>query len=183
MNLEGYSDAEWASNIDDRKSMSGICVFLGCNLITWSSRKQKVVARSSTETEYRALASATTDLVWVQNFLTETGIKLQQTPSLLWCDNQGAQALANNPIYHSRTKHIEIDIHFVRDLVTTNKLEIRYIPTELQPTDIFTMALSEPRLQSLRSKLTMEDSTCSLREGVEGIEPEGSGRSCVCDVS
>ena len=146
MNLEGYSDADWVSNADDRKSMSGICVFLGGNLITWRSRKQKVVARSSTGAEYRAIASATTDLVWVQNLLTEIDIKLQQTPPLLWCDNQGAQALANNPVYHSRTKHIPIDIHFVRYLVTTNKLEIRYIPTELQPTDIFTNALSKPRL-------------------------------------
>ena len=163
--------------------MSGICVFLGGNFITWSSRKQKVVARSNTEAEYRALASAATDLVWVQNLLTEIGIKLQQTPPLLWCDNQGAQALANNPVYPSRTKHVEIDIHFVRDLVTANKLEIRYIPTELLPADIFTKALSEPLLQSLRSKLTMEDSTCSLRGSVEGIEPEGSGSSCVCDVS
>ena len=67
--------------------------------------------------------------------------------------------------------------------MTTNKLKIRYIPTKLQPADIFTKALSEPRLQSLRRKLTMEDSTCSLRGGVEGIEPEGSGSSCVCDVS
>ena len=111
MNLEGCFDADWASNIDDRKSMSGNCVFLGGNLITWSTKKQKV---------------------------------------------------------------IEIDIHFVCDLVTANKLEVRYIPTELQPTNIFTKALSEPRLQSVRSKLTMEDSMCSLRGGVEGAEPEGS---------
>ena len=80
MTLEGYSDADWASNLDDRKSISGICIFLGGNLITRSSRKQKVVAHSSTEAEYRALASAATDLIWVHNLLIEIGVPIQMKP-------------------------------------------------------------------------------------------------------
>ena len=77
MNLEGYSDADGASNLDDWKSVSGICVFLGGNLITWSSHKQQVVARSNTEVDYRALSSVATDLIWIQNLLCELGISLQ----------------------------------------------------------------------------------------------------------
>ena len=122
--LEGYSDSDWATNIDDRKSISGICVFLGGNLITWSSRKQKAVARSSTEAEYRALSSAATDLImWVQHLLTEIGISISQ-PLVLWSDNLGAQALACNPVYHARTKQIELDVHFIRNLISEHKLEV-----------------------------------------------------------
>ena len=94
MNLEGFCDADWASNLDDHKLVSGICVFLGGNLITWSSQKQKVVARSSTELEYRALASVATDLVWIQNLLAEIDINLPTQPPILWSDNLGAKALA-----------------------------------------------------------------------------------------
>ena len=121
--LEGCSDSYWATNIDDRKSISGICVFLGGNLITWSSRKQKAVARSSTEAEYRALSSAATDLMWVQHLLTDIGISISQ-PLVLWSGNLGAQALACNPVYHARTKHIELDVHFIRNLISEHKLEV-----------------------------------------------------------
>ena len=88
-NLEGYLDSEWATNIDDMKSFSGICVFLSGNLITWSSRKQKVVACSSTKAQYKALSNAATGLMWVQHLLTEIGISVSQ-PLVLWSDNLGA---------------------------------------------------------------------------------------------
>ena len=90
LNLEGFSDADWVSNIDDRKSVSGICIFLSGNLITWSSKKQQVVARLSTESEYRALSSTTTELVWIQNLVTKIGVQLQSQPPLLWSNNMGA---------------------------------------------------------------------------------------------
>ena len=124
--------------------------FFLADVITWSSRKQTAVARSSAEAEYRALASAATDLIWIQHLLIEIGINLQPTPPILWCDNQGPQALASNPMYHARTKYIEIDLHFVRDLVTANKLEFKYIPTEFQPADVLTKALLEDHFQTLR---------------------------------
>ena len=122
-NLEGYSNLDWATNIDDTKFVCGICVFLGGNLITWISKKHKVVARSSTEVEYRALSSAATNLMWVQHLLTEIGISVSQPP-MLWSDNLGAQALAYNLVYHSRTKHIELDVHFIRNLISEHKLEV-----------------------------------------------------------
>ena len=104
--LEGYSDADWVTSIDDRKSVPGMCIFLGGNLISWSSKKQSVVARSSIESEYHALASSASELQWIHQLLNELGIRLQTSYPLLWCDNMGAQALASNPVHHTRTKHI-----------------------------------------------------------------------------
>ena len=163
LNLEGFADADWASNIDDRKSMSGICIFLGGNLINWSAKKQASVSRSSTESEYRALASAATEIVWMQQLLQELQAPLQMTPPVLWCNNLGAQALASNPVHHARTKHIEIDVHFIRDLVTSNKLDVRYISTLHQPADIFTKTLFADRFSFLCSKLNLESFQFSLR--------------------
>ena len=167
LTLEGYAVADWASNLDYRKSVSGICVFLGGNLITWSSKKQHVLARSNTEAEYRALATAATGLVWVQNLLTDIGISLHPQPSILWSDNFSAQALAKNPVYHARTKHIELDVHFIRNLISDHKLEVRYIPTAEQPADLLTKALSSDRCQFLCHKLTMAEPLLRLRGPVE----------------
>ncbi|KAL5820829.1 hypothetical protein ACOSQ3_022711 [Xanthoceras sorbifolium] len=160
--LEGFSDADWASNIDDRKSTSGWCIFLSGSLISWSSRKQKVVARSSCEAEYRSLAQATAEVVWVEALLTEMGIKLHQS-AVLWCDNTGAGALAHNPVFHSRTKHIELDLHFVRDKIEAKELDVRYIPTEHQPADILTKPITIARFNLLKGKLILDKSQIRLR--------------------
>ena len=154
--LEGYSDVDWASNLDDRKFVSGVCIFLGGNLIAWSSIKQKVVAKSITEAEYKALSCAAIDLVWIQNILTEIGVNLSQT-SVLWSDNLGAQALACNPVYHAITKHKEIDVHFIRILVSDHKLVVRYVPIESQPADLLNKAVPMERFRMLCHKLTMND--------------------------
>ena len=173
LSLEGFSDVDWANNLDDRKSVTGICVFLGNNLITWSSNKQIVVARSSTEFEYRELASTAAELIWIQNLLTEIGVSLQTSPVVIWCDNIGAQALDSNPVHHARTKHIELDVHFIRNLAAEHKLEVRYISSTHQPADLFTKSLHLDRFSFMCRKLSLGPSQISLREPIE----EASGTS------
>lgn len=126
LSLIGYSDADWACCPDDRRSIGGYCIYFGDTLISWSSKKQTVVSRSSTESEYRALAQTTAKIIWVEYLLKEMEFKPTFVP-VIWCDNMSTGALASNPVFHARTKHIELDLHFVRDRVLQKKLDIRYI--------------------------------------------------------
>jgi hypothetical protein len=105
LRIEGYTDADWAGSPSDRKSTTGYCTFIGGNLVTWRSKKQSVVARSSAEAEYRAMAHTTCELTWLRTVLQEFGL-LTQGPTPLYCDNQAAIHIASNPVFHERTKHI-----------------------------------------------------------------------------
>uniref|UniRef100_A0A803R1P3 Reverse transcriptase Ty1/copia-type domain-containing protein n=1 Tax=Cannabis sativa TaxID=3483 RepID=A0A803R1P3_CANSA len=166
LDLQGFTDADWAGCYDDRKSTSGYCIYFGGNLVSWCSKKQTVVARSSTESEYRALALATTELVWIQSVLKEVGIPFQHCP-ILWCDNLGAGSLASNPVFHARTKHIEVDLHFVRDKVIAQELDVRYVDTSHQIADIFTKPLAATPFLHFRNKLTHVSDMYNLRGDVE----------------
>ncbi|GKA31563.1 putative RNA-directed DNA polymerase [Tanacetum coccineum] len=145
-------DADWAGDSDDRRSMGEFAIYLGSNLISWTARKQRTVSRSFTEAEYKALADTVAELTWLQALLNELGIRSSSTP-ILWCDNLGATYLSANPIFHARTKHVEIDYHFVREKVAQGDLRVQHISTHDQIADIFTKPLPTPRFLFLRSKL------------------------------
>jgi hypothetical protein len=150
--LSAYTDADWAGDPDDRRSTSGYLVYLGSNPITWSAKKQPTVSRSSIESEYRALAIASAELCWIRTLLKDLGIYLSNTP-ILWCDNVSALAIASNPIFHARTKHIEVDFHFVRERVLRKDLLVKFVSTTDQLADIFTKSLPTHHFLDLQCNL------------------------------
>jgi len=152
--VSAFSDADWAGDIDDRRSTGGFAIFVGSNLVSWSARKQATVSRSSTEAEYKALANATAEVIWVQSLLKELKVPTPPT-ARLWCDNLGATYLTANPVFHARTKHIEIDFHFVRERVAQKLLQVRFISTHDQVADGFTKALTREKLHNFRRNLNL----------------------------
>ncbi|RVW88665.1 Retrovirus-related Pol polyprotein from transposon RE1 [Vitis vinifera] len=154
MNLMAFCDADWGSDVDDRRSTSGHCVFLGKSLVSWSSKKQHTISRSSTEAEYRSLASLTSELLWLQSLLSELKSKMTMVP-VIWCDNISTVSLSANPVLHSRTKHMELDLYFVREKVMERKLVVNHVPAEDQIADVLTKPLSFRFFDKLRGKLTV----------------------------
>jgi histone deacetylase 1/2 len=156
--VSAFSDADWAGCPDDRRSLGGFAIFLGNNLVSWCYRKQATISRSTTEAEYTSLANATAKVMWIHKLLDELGISHPRA-ACLWCDNIGAKYLSANPAFHARTKHIEIDFHFVCEQVAARRLDIRFISTADQISDGFTKALSEKQTLRFRNNLNLIPST------------------------
>lgn len=152
--LSAFSDADWAGNPDDCRSTGGYAIFFCGNLVSWSSRKQATVSRSSTESKYKDVADATAEVIWLQVLLRELEIP-QPRPPTLWCDNLGATYLSANPIFHRRSKHIEVDYHFVPERVASKQLEVRPISTKDQLADALTKPLVAPTFIRFRNNLNL----------------------------
>jgi hypothetical protein len=154
LTLWGYTDTDWAGNPHDRKSTTGFCIFVGGNLVAWKSKKQSVVARSSAEAKYRAIATTTSEIVWIKCLLHDLGYDQTKKPTNLFCDGQAAIHIASNPIFHERTKHIEVDCRFVCENLMNKVIETSYVPNKQQLADVFTKALTGGPFREVLDKLT-----------------------------
>ncbi|WVZ89135.1 hypothetical protein U9M48_035581 [Paspalum notatum var. saurae] len=154
--LLGYFDSDHASCKVDRKSTSGTCQFLGRSLVSWSSKKQNSVALSPAEAEYVVVGACCAQLLWMRQTLRDFGCEFSKIPLL--CDNESAIKLANNPVHHALTKHIDIRHHFLRDHEAKGDIAIHHVSSENQLADIFTKPLDEKRFCALRSELNILDS-------------------------
>ncbi|XP_020681876.1 MAP3K epsilon protein kinase 1 [Dendrobium catenatum] len=156
LDLSTYSDADWAGDIETRRSTSGYCSFLGTTPILWTVKKRHTVSISSTEAEYRALAAAITDIIWLRQLLQDFKIQVLH-PTDLYCDSTSTIALDNNPVFHAKTKHMEIDHHFIRHHIHSNIIRVQKISTQDQLANILTKPLSTSRYHFLRSKLRVSE--------------------------
>ena len=152
LTFSAFSDADWDRDPINKKSTTGMLVVLGSSPIPWSSKKQSIVSRSSTEAEYRALASIVAELAWLCTLFKELKLFLPHVP-ILWCDNNSAIALTSNPVFHSRTKHIKVDYHYVRGCVLRSTLGVKFIFGHDNFANIFTKPLPGPHFLVLHSKL------------------------------
>lgn len=172
--LSAFTDADWATCPTPRRSVGAYLVTLGDNPISWHSKRQATASKSSTESEYLALSSGAQEAVYIRRLLLELQLlpdcevflqctndnivsALPSSQTTIHYDNDGAIKLARNPVFHARTKHIEVHHHFVRERVLEGEINIQYIPTDLQPADVLTKALSRPLFEKHRTALGVVD--------------------------
>jgi hypothetical protein len=156
LEVEGYTDADWVGSITDRRSTSGYCTFVGGNVVTWHSKKQSVVARTSAKAEFRAMAHGICEMLWLKAILKELGVH-SKDPMKLYCDNKAAISIAHNPIQHDRTKHVEVDRHFIKEKLTEGLICTSFVRTENQLADILTKGVSSKIFNSALDKLGIRD--------------------------
>ncbi|GJW44808.1 ribonuclease H-like domain-containing protein [Tanacetum coccineum] len=165
--LSAYTDTDWAGCPVTRRSTSGYCVFLGDNLLSWFAKCQVTLSRSSAEAEYRGVANVVAETAWIRNFLCELHTPLFTT-TLVYCDNVSAVYMSANPVQHQRTKHIEIDIHFVHDFFASGQVRVLHVPSRFQYADIFTKVLPTALFIEFRSSLNVRRSLAHT-EGVKVV--------------
>ncbi|CAJ2672360.1 unnamed protein product [Trifolium pratense] len=155
-NVSIFTDADWAGSITDRRSTSGYCAYVWGNLVTWRSKKQGVVARSSAEAEFRAMAQGICEGLWIHRVLEELKMKIE-LPLKLYSDSKAAISIAHNPVQHDRTKHIEIDRHFIKEKLDAGIICLPFVTSSQQTADILTKSLARPTFEHLIGKLGMTD--------------------------
>jgi hypothetical protein len=158
--LTAYSYADWGRCPDSRRSTSGYCVYLDDNLVSWSSKRQTTVSRSSAEAEYRVVAHAVAECCWLRQLLQELHIPIARA-TVVYCDNVSAVYMTTNLVHHRRTKHIEIDIHFVRKKVALGQVRVLHVPSSHQYVDIMTKGLPTQLFTDFRSSLCIRDPTAA----------------------
>jgi len=154
LSLVSFTDADWGGCPDTRRSTSGYCVYLGDNLVSWSSKRQATLSKSSCEAEYRGVANVVSESCWLRNLLLELHCPLRKA-TLVYCDNVSAIYLSGNPVHHQRTKHIEMDILFVREKVARGDVRVLHVPSRHQIADIFTKGLPRVLFEDFRDSLSV----------------------------
>lgn len=172
LDIQAYTDADWAGNLVDRKSTSGYFTLVGGNLVTWRSKKQKVVALSSAEAEFRGIAKGITEILWIQKLLTDIGLRTN-LPTPLMCDNKASISISENPVLHDRTKHIEIDRHFIKEKLDGGVIELPFVRSEDQLADVLTKAVNGRKFETVMCKLNVVDPTVQLEGECQNPEIKG----------
>jgi hypothetical protein len=152
--VEGWCDSDWAGDIDTRRSKTAYVICVAGGPVVWQTKSQKTVALSSTEAEYIAMSEAVKEMLWIIYLLTEAKIPFET--SILWADNQGAQALARNPVLHQRSKHIDIRHHFIRDVLKSGTMKSKFVESKNNCSDFGTKPMSVPTFTKCRENLLKE---------------------------
>jgi hypothetical protein len=166
LQVNGYTYADWASNVSNRRLTNGFMFSFGSGVVSWSSKKQPTIALSNTEVEYRGVTVVVCEVVWLQKLLSDLG-QLVDAPVVIYFDNISSILLANNPIYHVRTKHIEVHYHFIREKILAKEIDLIHVNTKNQVVDIFTKALSIDKLKKFRKMLGVLEVDLNLKGSVE----------------
>ena len=154
LEIHVFTDADWVGNLNDMESTAGYFTFVGGNLMTWRSKKQKVVAQSSAEAELRGIKSGLSELLWLRKLLRELGLHSSQTCKL-FCDNKTAISILENPVQHDRTQHVEVDRHFIKENIQAKIVEMPYVKSEDQLTDILTKAVNSKLFREVLYRLSI----------------------------
>lgn len=172
------SDADWAGCLDTRRSTSGYSIYVGGNLVSWSAEKQPTISCSSCESEYCALGLTTAEILCPTHLLSDLKVSIPQLP-LLQCHNKSSIVSSSNPVSRIQAKHVELDSHFLRDLVLAGEIRTQYVPSHLQIDDIFTKSVSKPLFELFRSKLHVCSNPMLSLRGVSGIKHMSIDEQCI----